>query len=329
MPCKWAVVVPTCRPDSFENFMQEWNSLFKKHNAKVFVVFDGDSCPTYEGTHMCLDWSSENPVEDYSIFPVNTDMIRSLGFYHAWKEKPEYILSLDDDVYPIADIDIFEEYEKVFNSKVSVSSYLGIHSLTTCPYELRGFPYHSRDGEVAVQYGGWAGVLDHDGVTALSEQNNLKRNEAFYPITMVVPNGAAATCCAMNFAFKRKYTPLFYQLPLLGNAFNRFGDIWSGLFAKKILDAAGAAMVINGKASVAHLRKSNVFDNIAKESIGLKLNEELWDNLDLIGDFEDIKIAYLDIIDSASTYFYLSGYTEYSEGLSISAEKWISLFEEE
>jgi hypothetical protein len=126
---------------------------------------------------------------------------------------------------------------------------------------------------VAVQYGGWDGVLDYDAPTQLA---GASLNEVFHPVVVPVPRGAAVTGCIMNAAWRTEYAPIMWQLPLYSGRFNRFGDIWAGLFAKKTLDAEGAVMVINGEATVRHERASDPVANLEREAPGIPVNEGLW-----------------------------------------------------
>ena len=83
----------------------------------------------------------------------------------------------------------------------------------------------------------------------------------------------------MNCAFRRDVTPIMWQLPLLEGRYNRWGDIWSGLIQKRVLDAVGEVMVINGRASVVHRRASDPLVNLEREAPGIPFNETLWRSL--------------------------------------------------
>ena len=252
----WAVVVPSCRPDRLETFKRAWSPLFRRHNAVLYVVEDQ---PPWDG------------IPDF--IPKRTDMIRSWGFYQAWRDGHKYTLSLDDDVLPIHGIDIFQRYEDEFHKLHPFTSYLDVGSLTSCQLRMRGFP--AREGAPAiVQYGGWDGVPDLGGQTQIDFPVD---NNRFERVVVPVPVGSATTCCAMNFAFRTEFTEIMWQLPLVGGLFNRWGDIWSGLVQKAVLDSTRAGvMLINGKASVLHERASDPFANRDKEAPGLDPNESVW-----------------------------------------------------
>jgi hypothetical protein len=86
--------------------------------------------------------------------------------------------------------------------------------------------------------------------------------------------------CGMNLAFRREAAPAMYFL-LMGqeHGYDRFGDIWAGVFIKRIADHLGY-LVTSGSPAIEHKRASNVWNNLAKEAPGLPVNETLWDRID-------------------------------------------------
>lgn len=299
----WSVVVPSNRPEQLEEFKTAWQDLFEQHDVALYVVEDNDKT-----------WG-EMP----DFIPKQTDMIRSWGMIQAYKSGAEYILTLDDDTRPLGDI--FAEYETEFLIGRPVSSYFSTGSLTGTMLEMRGFPYKDRSRkEVAVQYGGWDGVMDFDAPTQLACDVS---NDTFARINIPVPRGAPTTCCIMNTAWKRDYTPIMWQLPMLDGKYNRFGDIWSGLFIKKTLDAMDKAMVINGKATIHHERASNPFNNLRREALGAEINEGLWDALKASG--ETMAEIYRSVTDSATEYFDTFD-QDYAKHFKESRDAWMECF---
>jgi len=258
---RWAVVVPSNRPDRLDEFLTAWQPIFDRRNVQLFIVRDEP-----ETWATLPDW-----------VPRRTDMIRSWGFLQAYATDVDYVLTLDDDVRPLTSqngSDIFDHYEKVFASGAPLSDYLDVGALTSAGVQMRGFPYADREpAPVAVQYGGWFGVMDYDARTQLA---GAPSSATFSNVVIPVPMGAAATCCIMNCAFRRDVTPIMWQLPLLEGRYNRWGDIWSGLIQKRVLDAVGQVMVINGRASVVHQRASDPLVNLEREAPGIPFNETLW-----------------------------------------------------
>jgi reversibly glycosylated polypeptide/UDP-arabinopyranose mutase len=88
-----------------------------------------------------------------------------------------------------------------------------------------------------------------------------------------IPKGVLYPMCIMNVAFKMKMLPYMYQAPMgYKVGLDRFGDIWSGIESKRVIDEKGWA-VVSGYATVNHTRASDVFVNLQKEAKGLSLNE--------------------------------------------------------
>lgn len=294
----WAVVIPSNRPEQLADFLNAWKELFEIHDVQLVIVEDTED-----------NWKN---MPDF--IPRQTDMIRSWGMYQAYQLGTDYILTLDDDTRPIGDI--FKAYEAEFKIGRPLSQYFSVGSLTDSGVEMRGFPYKDRVlKDVAVQYGGWNGVMDFDAATQLAIPPT--KDGSFAKVSIQVPKGVPATCCIMNTAWKREYTPIMWQLPMLEGRYNRFGDIWSGLFIKKYLDANDGVMVINGKAAINHERASNPFNNMKREAPGLEINEGLWDALS--GE------TYTQITDSAADYIEQFD-PEYAKHFRESRDKWTKMF---
>jgi hypothetical protein len=188
--------------------------------------------------------------------------------------------------------------------------------MTSFPGEMRGFPYGERvNGEVAVQYGGWNGILDYDALTQL---RGVRPEEIFAPVVMPVPIGAATTTCIMNAAWRREFSREMWQLPLFNGRYNRFGDIWSGLIQKKVLDYTSRVMLINGRACVRHVRASNPHVNLRREKPGIDANDKMWRMLHY-GDFEQVT-------KSMWEFFKLKD-PPYAERFFQARREWIGLFD--
>ncbi|HSE43808.1 MAG TPA: hypothetical protein VLA89_00610, partial [Gemmatimonadales bacterium] len=88
----WTVVVPTCRPEKFEEFLAAWEPLFKKHRAVLVVVQDSPE-HFVKGDYRKFCWAD---IPEW--IPRRADMIRSWGIYQAYLLGSDYTLTLDDDV---------------------------------------------------------------------------------------------------------------------------------------------------------------------------------------------------------------------------------------
>lgn len=287
-------------------------------DAHVITVHDAQSVPDWAG-----EFSGSHQAWDtigLKHHAKQADMVRSWGFFKAHQQGFEFTLTLDDDVRPAYGIDILAQYERVFQTGAPCSPYLNVGALTTYGKPLRGFPYKDRaPAEVAVQYGGWDGVLDYDAPTQLGGVND---HEKFSSVVLPIPRGNPVTGCIMNCAFQTRYAPIMWQLPLLDGKYNRFGDIWSGLFQKKTLDVIGAVMVVNGKAKVRHVRASDPLANLEREAPGIPFNENLWEALWSEPADTPMMEVYRSVTNSASTHFP----SAYSKHFLEARDEWLALF---
>lgn len=255
-----AVICPTIRPESYKKFRLAWDELLAKNNAFLITVWDGDDPYVDVGTR----YSIQDIMGKYSNLIYNfNDGIRNLGFAFVAKRlsSVEYIITLDDDTEPYGDT--IKDHINALNQSVPVTW------LSTASQYTRGFPYGIRnEAEVVLSHGVWKGIADWDAPTQL-----VKGNPDIKFFKGVIPKGVFYPMCAMNLAFKRKMLPYMYQAPMGHKiGLDRFGDIWSGIESKKVIDEKGWA-VVSGYATVKHERASNVFTNLQKEAKGLEMNE--------------------------------------------------------
>jgi reversibly glycosylated polypeptide/UDP-arabinopyranose mutase len=259
-----AVVVPSIRPNSWREFVEEWEKLFYVHSAHFITVWDGDKPELF---HDDKEYSVKDVMgKDEDLIYNKNDGVRNLGFAYIARFLPdvEYIITLDDDTKPSGDT--IADHIKTLNFKVPIS---WISTITDYP---RGFPYGVREeAEVVLSHGVWEGIKDWDAPTQLIHGNK----DAFFYVGPI-PKGIFYPMCGMNIAFKRKMLPYMYYAPMGPRVgLDRFADIWLGIESKKIIDKKGWA-VMSGFASVVHNKASNVWKNLQKEARGLELNETYW-----------------------------------------------------
>lgn len=102
--------------------------------------------------------------------------------------------------------------------------------------------------------------------------------------------------------------------------YDRFGDIWCGIFAKKIADHLGYR-ISSGKPVIYHARASNKYKNLVKEARGIEINEFLWQDI-----FEikltktTIKDCYIELAQK------MPKYSPYWKKLSKAMIIWANLF---
>lgn len=278
------VVVPTIREECLTDFLDQWRDEFRAHDVHVIVMEDNPQRSfkidtDIRITHLCWE-DIENDLGSRAwIIPRRTDCVRSYGYYRAYLEQPDMIVTLDDDCYPLEAGGVgfmmkhWRRLQEGGQDPAWQSSCQGVIP--------RGVPYYQteRTWPCALNHGLWERVPDFDAPTQLLQS---RAEQPFRFINQTIPMGRYFPMCGMNVAFRPEVVPAFYFL-LMGRdyRYDRFGDIWSGVFIKKICDHLGYA-INSGDPAIDHQRASNVWSNLNKEAPGLEVNETLWSVIDRV-----------------------------------------------
>lgn len=274
----FVVVVPTVREDCMRRFLDAWEPEFAAPGVELVVVEDNPErsfalATGADVSHYCWRDIDERFGDDAWIVPRRTDCVRSFGYHEAFWRKPDMIVTLDDDCLPPESGP--EGFLAAHWQRLQESGEHDAWVPTTAGTTPRGVPYvhRARRHRCVINHGLWTNVIDYDAVTQLSQ---LRNPTAVEFVDLTVPRGAFYPMCGMNLAFRPEIAPAMYFL-LMGRdwGIDRFGDIWAGLFSKRICDHLGYA-VRSGSPTVHHARASDVFANLRKEAPGMERNEQLW-----------------------------------------------------
>jgi hypothetical protein len=227
------------------------------------------------------------------IIPRESGCVRSFGCWVAYQMGPDMIVALDDDTRPDPARPGF--LERHWMRLQSAADPAWVSSLDAS--SPRGMPYFvtDREPEVVVNHGLWNGVPDFDAATQLVA-SRVQISAGWSDQT--IPRGRYFPMCSMNVAWRTQFTAAMYFL-LMGPEypFDRFGDIWAGVLAKRVADHLGLA-VNSGSPNIVHERASNVFVNLAKESRGLAANETFWRAVDsVVLSADSVPGAYAELAD--------------------------------
>lgn len=295
------IVVPTIREASIQAFLRAW-----RWPCRVIVVEDNPE-PTFQlsGANIAhYAWCDIDRDLGYDawIIPRRSDCVRSYGYWQAWCQGADLIITLDDDCLPESDVDA-PTFLAMHAANLRQDAQPAWHSTLTGTHP-RGYPYQqtTRLVDVVLSHGLWTNVPDYDAVTQLV----ARRQGWSAPVAAdgVIPRGSYYPMCGMNLAWRRDVTPLLYFLLMGQDAqgraypYDRFGDIWAGIISKRILDHLGLG-VWSGGPTVHHARASNVWANLRKEAPGLEANEAFWqwvDGVPLVG--EDITGMYRQVAEA-------------------------------
>ena len=282
------VVVPTIRAHSIERFVDEWSPQLD--GRRLIVVEDNPTKTFRLPRRRGLEHYAWNDIDrrlgnDSWIIPRRSDCVRSFGYLLAAQRRCDVIVTLDDDCYPEkgANSDHLEMMAQALERTWPTDRWINTLDGDVHP---RGFPYDIRERRIAtvIHHGLWSQNPDLDARTQLARPTYMTR-----PARGIrrIPTGAFFPMCGMNLAFRPEWVPAMYFL-LMGRGakgkpwpYDRFGDIWAGIFAKKVADHLGLA-VSSGAPSVHHARASNPEVNLRKETPGYPINERLWKVVDRI-----------------------------------------------
>lgn len=292
-----AVVIASNREASIQRWLYAWKNILK--DVPVYIVEDNHTHTfnilkeRHGYTNLQhFSWTSISAdLGDSSwIIPRHTSAIKSYGFWKAKKDSHDFIWTLDDDCLPEtgsgAPWNYPQQMIQALSTKHPEDSWYNTMDSCNDLYP-RGYPYGVRQAQqvTAIHHGLWSGVPDLDGITAL--EHHEFRTQPYHTVERI-PTGKLFPMCGMNLAFRSEFIPAMY-FGLQGSTlhpatvsivpeklpFDRFDDIWAGLFAKKIADHLGYA-VTTGAPSILHTKESDPVQRVIKEGPGIAAHEALW-----------------------------------------------------
>jgi len=316
-----ALVIPTIRN---LDFLSSWSHEFNDPNIRIYVCEDHDTREIGIPNWSNIEIFSRNEITMHLqkkawVIPHFNASIRSFGYWKAYKDGADYILTIDDDCLPGSD--------KFVATHIKNLSYKADPGwVSSCNFRTRGYPYDIRaTSPVHVSHGLWENVADHDAPTQLALNTDLPTVNRQEVVTRIIPTGSYFPMCGMNLAFTRDIAPAMYFL-LQGKfyEFDRFDDIWAGLFVKRVCDKMGWS-IITGFPTVYHSRASNVYSNLIKEAKGIGVHEKFWRHVDQIPLTKTtVKELYIELADGVRQFEYSSNYFAV---LSDAMKEWVGLFD--
>jgi len=282
-----AIVVPSVRKKCIEEFLNQSGS---KHfdGCAIYVVEDNPD-KTFDVSQYpnVIHFSWKDIDSDLGknkwIIPRKTDCIRSYGFYKAWQHGSKYIISLDDDCYPVPSEEKTNWVSSHIMNLTEIEREESAWVSTIEGLKPRGMPFEDTKKSCSpmISHGLWTENPDLDAITHIPLLNSPEYKDYQF-VSQYIPHGYYYPMCGMNVAFKSEITPIMYFL-LMGKdyEYDRFGDIWCGIFSKKILDHLSYD-VWSGTPIVRHIKASDPWVNLEKEKPGYKVNEMLWEYIDKV-----------------------------------------------
>ncbi|MFC2048067.1 hypothetical protein ACFLSK_01390 [Chloroflexota bacterium] len=306
---KTAVVLTTI---NIPHLLVEYAENFAKYNHKdvEFIIIGDLKTPAevekvsnnirdrrFEAEYFDIDkqekWMGRFPALK-QIIPYNSDNRRNIGYLIAVERGAEIIISLDDDNY-VGNEDYLAGHQIVGTSPVlktveSSNHWFNICSmLETEPQRTiypRGFPYSRRwkddahfatsSARVAINAGLWLGNPDVDAVTNLHEP---VKTVSMTSEQIMLARGTFAPINTQNTAFHCDVLPCFYYIimgaQIDGYTIDRYGDIWAGLFAKKVIDQVGDGVTFGHPVADHRRNIHDLFKDLQNELWGMILTDKV------------------------------------------------------
>lgn len=234
--------------------------------------------------------------------PWQTDNRRNVGFLMAYRDRCDVIIAIDDDNYPKNKWSFLAGHSLV-GQEVSFFTALGYNGWfnacslmeVQCPglgrgemVYARGFPYQRRHsacsqidttmstGVVAINAGLWSGDPDVDAATRLVTR--CIAQEQFTSDYLLAPN-TLMPINTQNTGIMREAIPAYYYVkmghPVGGMKLDRFGDIFSGFFVQKCVQAVGHRIKV-GSPVVEHRRSPhNLYQDLWHELAGMVVLDDM------------------------------------------------------
>lgn len=323
------VVVPSNREGCLAQFLHEWEDDFR--DAHVIVIEDNPERTFKVPDHIThVSWAEIDAdlKANAWVIPRQTSAVRSYGTLLAYREGADIIWHLDDDCYPETGRhgDYLPLLENVMYEVWEDDRWWNtIHDSGLYP---RGYPYGVQGTlyPTVVHHGLWSNIPDLDGMTQLKHPG-FRLNPSY--LTEKVPYGRLFPMCGMNLAFRRVAAPVMYMgLQGKNYPFDRFDDMWCGVFMKLTADHLGWA-VSSGAPSIHHSRMSDAARNAEIEAPGIMAHERLWqeaEDVSLTGCNNAVE-CYLRFSDMLRERAPEQEDSLYWHKLSRAMRRWIGLYE--
>jgi hypothetical protein len=315
--------------------LKELTTELKDTGTKVIVVDEGDekvrdlndkilsgTVHSYYGPRERTEWFKRRFGKGFDrykeLIPERAHAETSFGFLVCYEEGADFIVELDDDVFAKGLMtdhrsNLFESTgETVTSGSRWYNTLEAVELDRKGAFFPRGHPYapearvedykwEKAGGKCVLNMGHWVGNPDFDALTILYQGGidgrcdimgvKLRREK------VVVGKGTYFAICSMNTSFLPKVIPAFYQLYMNTMSIDRFDDIWSGIFLKRVADHLGESVCLGKPAGTHDKRKRSVFKDLRKEMDGMIMNEDVWRMVD--GDLSGSSYAdsYLSLAD--------------------------------
>jgi reversibly glycosylated polypeptide / UDP-arabinopyranose mutase len=269
-------VVAISNENKFREFHQKWLAELEGHKLIIVENCAGRSFEISDEDVTHLSWVDIDADlgQAYWIIPHNSPALISYGCWKAVQRGAEVIVVLDENAQP-GNKPVLKRHLEVLSSHEEESAWTDVLN----NIKAKGVPFHNRNRKlpIALNHGMWTENAVLDAATELSLNSDSPEISCH---ETVIPRGHYFSMSSVNLAFNSECAPLMYFL-LMGEGFpfEGFGDIWSGVFAKKIIDHLNLGCR-SGDPFVKNFREVDIWTSLRSEANTLPVNESLWEKID-------------------------------------------------
>jgi hypothetical protein len=228
------------------------------------------------------------------MVPYNSDNRRNIGYLVAVQRGADIVISIDDDNL-VGQEDFLAGHKVIGSREVfpvisSSSGWFNICSMmdTKPPRTIypRGFPYSHRwdneavsassgSGRVVINAGLWLEDPDVDAVTRLNAE---VKTVALNTSRVTLAAGTWSPINTQNTSFHREILPCFYYVamgfPVKGMTIDRYGDIWAGYLARKVIDGMSDRVAYGYPVTVHKRNRHDLLKDLQQELWGMIFTED-------------------------------------------------------
>lgn len=268
-------IVPSCREAQVSAFVRAWLPELTADDVRLYVVEDAPARSfRLDATVAHLCWA-DAPPGMLDCISVRSPGCRQIGFYRAYQDDMDVIVTLDDDVRPIDGERLFQRFIAILTDGLPVWMDPMLN------YRSRGYPTENVGRlPVAFHVGTFFGVPDVDGDTQLLREGEFAASPPQYVSQpTIVPAGQLLPVNGGICGWRRELTPyVHYAVWDPDLDYRRFDDIWMGIILKHVLDLTGRNLSC-GPPGVRHERASDARQNARLERTAKAWNERFWEGL--------------------------------------------------
>ena len=217
------------------------------------------------------------------FFLENSDHRRNIGYLLAWSEDVNFVISMDDDNFPLNNNFVDEHRRRLGEQQQRLHVSCSSRAFNNCaalskevliyprgfPLDRRSFAVHNsdssahsiRDCVVGANGGLWLDSPDVDAISWLVRPVSIAEPREL--VDVVLDAGTYCPLNSQNTAVQRRFLPAYYFIRMGydiggGLKFDRLGDIYSGYFLQKVIESFGCRISFGGPL-VTHERNSHHF----------------------------------------------------------------------